>query len=434
MNALEIQPNGRQPRAISLGMALLGFVVFALVGLGALGFTVYYYSSAQSESKRRLDDLQAQITRNDTERKKGAETARLTLAYNRQDQLLKEVSGATNSLLQLLAECDALRAEAAALRTNEFGRRVALNPNLVPLARRFYESSLSGLPPESELTMHLEAVRRVGLQVAENRGTAYEPAPALSDTVQTAHRWSAEATGRMKDARAVMKSLMVDAQVKFTRATLTPTSPTLAAAIDQLDQSEASKDLQQAEQTTSTARTNAVITRTEADAQKIRADADRYAEEVRQKLAEEQAAKQRDWQEREAKLKLEETKTKVSVEKKADEARNVELRKKASDPAIQAKLAPFIAAGYVGIYRPTVTKEPFSYEEIQSFGALSPTIQGQNRLVDIAVARNDTVRPRWKFNPKFYRKHADEVQMVQEAQQLLIELGPVLVETGVLKR
>ena len=433
MNAIEPTNNGHKSKGVPLWMVLLGFLSFALLGVGALGFTVYYLRSDTRQIQRQLDALQAQKQRDDVERQKGAEAGRLTLAHNLQEQVLREVSSATNSLMQLLADGEALRGEAAALRTNQAGRRVALHPSLVPLARRFYESSLPGLSPEAELITQLEAVRRVGLQVAGNRGTAYEPAPALSETVQKAASWSADAIGKLKEARAIMTSLVQDAQVKFTRIPLTADSPTLEAAIAQLNQGEASASLQRAEQTTSVARTNAVETRAEADAQKTRAEAERYAEEVRRKLAEEQAAKERAWQEREAKLKLEESKTKVAVQEKTDEARRVELRKKAADPTVRAKLAPFITPGYTQVGGMSVDKKPYSFAGLQTGGALAPTPTGLANLVFVASTTKDRVRPRWHMNPELFQRKPQELETAKEAQQLLNELGEVLVEMGDLR-
>jgi len=440
MKDIRLVPVPSKPDGISFWTVLFVCFMLAAAGIGCLAYALYHVNHEKHDLQLRLADQQTKEQRDELERKKGAEADRLTLAHNLQEQVLNQVSEATNSLLQFLAASDALRAEASALSTNEAGRGVALRPTLVPLARRFYESSLPGLPPESELVMQLEAVRTAGLAVAEHRGTAYEPVPALTDMVRKAVRWSAEASGRLKEARAVFASLVHDAQVKFTRATLTPESPTLAEAIAKLNRDEATGAAQQAEQTTSAAYTNAVQARAEAEAQKIRAeafkdraDADRYVEEVRRKVKEEEAAKQLEWQERDAKFQLDVANSKFRAQAQTDEARKLELRKKASDPGIQAKLAPFITPGYVGVYRPNVEKKPFSFQEMKSIGALEPTIRGQDTLVYAGVAPNDTVRPHWKLNPKFYRHHDDQIQMVQEAQRLLNELGPVLVEMKLLE-
>ena len=50
-----------------------------------------------------------------------------------------------------------------------------------------------------------------------------------------------------------------------------------------------------------------------------------------------------------------------------------------------------------------------------------------------ALRSADRVRPRWKMNPQLYTRHPDEIEKVKEVQQLLVELGPVLVEMGKLQ-
>ena len=83
----------------------------------------------------------------------------------------------------------------------------------------------------------------------------------------------------------------------------------------------------------------------------------------------------------------------------------------------------------------SVDKLPHSYTQLTSIGALDPTIDGMQKLVNIAHTRTDIVRPRWKFKsnlPTGWRKNPDDIEQVKEAQKLLIELGPVLVEMGLL--
>ena len=59
------------------------------------------------------------------------------------------------------------------------------------------------------------------------------------------------------------------------------------------------------------------------------------------------AAQRREAELRLATNKIENAKTTAAIQTAEDEARKVELRKKASDPSVQAKLAPaFIQKGY----------------------------------------------------------------------------------------
>ena len=431
---------------------LVALSIIALVAIAALGCVVYYLRSEKIALLHRLEQAEAAKQRHDLDQKEAAEQGRVVAAQNQQEEVLRQAQAATNTLLQVLAARDTLFAAAAALRTNDAGRTVALHPELVPLAGRLYESGLTDVPPEPDLLTRLEAVRRIARQVSDNSGKAYLPPPELAGTVQTHAAWATLAQAKVEQIHQALNSLVRETQVKFTRTPLTAESPTLAAPIAKRDEEVAGAQIKVAETTLSAARTNAVLKRAEAgaDATKTQAEADaaamttrakaeaeeiiataqRAAEESRRKQAEADAAKEREWQEREAALKLAETKTKVAVQDKADEARKLQLRKKASDPAVKNKLAPFTTPGYVGVARPTADKKPLSFAQLQASGALAATVQGQEKLVHIAADARDNVRPRLAVNRYFFRRHPEQIQLVQETQELLLELGPTLVEMG----
>ena len=66
-----------------------------------------------------------------------------------------------------------------------------------------------------------------------------------------------------------------------------------------------------------------------------------------------------------------------------------------------------------------------------------PTQAGLQVVVDIAYAPSDRVRPRMKFaigNAHGWRRNTTEMETIREMQQLLIDLGPVLVELGMLQK
>ncbi len=442
----EMQPVGRpaKPTGVSIWTCLTVALVLAGVGLGALGYGLYHANSDKIRLAGELAKQQNENQRRELDAQKATANDKLTLARNQQEHLLAQVTAATNSLVLLLDGSAALRSAASALRTNEAGRAVALHPDLVALARRCFESSLPEVPPEPDLITRLEAVRRIEQQVLAARGTAYEPAAAFGVTVQNATTWAEQGLLKLGQARDALSGLVQESKIKFTRATLTADSPTLVAAIARQNEALADGQLRQAEQTVSVARTNAVLTRAEADAtaertraeadaQKVRVEADRYAEESRRKLAEEQAAKDQEWQRREANLKLLAATNRFAVQTKADEARNVELRKKAAEPAVLAALAPFITPGYVQVKSMGTELKPLSYSALDGTGALTPDVRGLTRLLTIAWTSVDKVRPRWKINPTLFTRHPAEMEKVKEAQSLLIELGPVLVELGKLQ-
>ena len=90
-------------------------------------------------------------------------------------------------------------------------------------------------------------------------------------------------------------------------------------------------------------------------------------------------------QRREAELRLatnqiENAKTTVAIQTAEEDARKVELRKKASEAAVQVKLAPFIQKGYWQIVGYSTEPKPLSFTALQSIGALDDSISAQVQL------------------------------------------------------
>jgi len=139
-----------------------------------------------------------------------------------------------------------------------------------------------------------------------------------------------------------------------------------------------------------------------------------------------------------------------------DDARRVELVAKANSAAVQRDLAPFLAEGtwQPGDFERNVRfdRTPMSWSKIQSDGALSPDLNGLQRLLEIANAQGcfprggqsrgyyrnrehlDAHRPKWGYPQYWKNLSEDQIQEVRRIQALLIELGPTLVEEGMLAK
>ncbi|MGE3310903.1 MAG: hypothetical protein AB7O66_13115, partial [Limisphaerales bacterium] len=127
------------------------------------------------------------------------------------------------------------------------------------------------------------------------------------------------------------------------------------------------------------------------------------------------------------------TETKVATETIMDEARKLELRKKAEDPAIQGKLKVFTTPGYWQVDKMTLDLKPHSFTKLRSRGALEPTIKGARELVRVVTDKDDKVRPRWKIQAFNFLNQPEQIEQIKEAQVLLNELGPTLVEMKMLE-
>ena len=395
---------------------------------------------------------------------------------------LAQARVATNSLTALLAAARQLASDAEAIRTNETGRQVALHADLVAQARHLYDVELPALTPLAELTTKLESIRRIQQTVLENLGKAYEPEAEFSVTAQNAALWAEPEQRKFAQAQSAVAALGREAAIKVTSATVTAESPTLAAAIRQLTEAEAKERQRLLASQTAAANTNAMLMEAQAQVQRILQQAlaqsnqvflelqaqaavqqasnqvAQAATEAAVKAAEERARQiqqeavaqsnmmyaafqdQLAAQRREAELRLatnqiENAKTTVAIQTAEEDARKVELRKKASEPSVQAKLAPFIQKGYWQIGGYSTEMKPLSFTTLQSIGALDDSIKGLAALAKIAVSMDDRVRPRWKLagGTVYFQKYPASIEKLKEAQNLLIELGPVLVEMGKLQ-
>lgn len=395
------------------------------------------------------------------------EQARLALARNRQDEVLAHARQATNALARLLADTRQLNADALALKSSDAGRRVARQPDLVAAARRLYDTDLPALAAAPDLTQRLEAVRRVERQLADALGTTHLPEPELAVLSQNAAVWADQEARRVARLRDLLAVLIREGEVKLPPAATPAADLSLDQALRQLAEAESAQRQQVFVERTGAAQTAATQTLAEAEARKIRAaaqiEADRLLAEAqaearrveaetkariaaaeresqlkRDKLAAEvkemEAAQQRNRELATAEQVHAVTTNRLKIEAIRDDARMLELKRKASDPKLQARLAPFLAPGLWQINSYSLEKAPFSFTALQACGALTPSGQGLQKLLDLATSGHDRVRPRWDNSVRVNWKGRPERQgQIVEAQQLLTELGPAFVELGLLR-
>lgn len=137
---------------------------------------------------------------------------------------------------------------------------------------------------------------------------------------------------------------------------------------------------------------------------------------------------------------LQDAKSQTAVSAVQNEAEHEQLRKRCKDSEVQTLLQPFITPGYWALTTNDrtatgVDKKPISLNALKSAGALNADDKGYLELTRIATVKyND--RPHWSITYQGGRtfQKATEKQRddVRKAQQLLNELGPTLVELGML--
>jgi len=310
---------------------------------------------------------------------------------------------------------------------------VALHPALVERARVFYEVQLRDAPAAADVVTRLEGARRIEQQVLSQQGTAYEPTPDLIESARNAASSAEQDRGKVAQLRTYLAALVQESKIKYTEAKVGTASPTLEEAIKARATAEAAATQQTLADRTAGAKEDANRTRQDAEVRRITEEAKREAAKKDMEIAELKAALDRERSQADAARKRKDAEAEDKRLQELAEARKIELRRKASDPAIQAKLAPFIMPGYWQLQGTSLEKKPLSWTKLQNSGALASTDKGGSIMATIVSTSTDKVRPRWSINPQLYTRHPDAIERIKEAQQLLTELGPVLVEMKLLE-
>ena len=152
-------------------------------------------------------------------------------------------------------------------------------------------------------------------------------------------------------------------------------------------------------------------------------------------------AKQKETAERLAKAHEESLDNKAKIAEKAakqdkqiaiEEADEEALVKLAKSPDIQKRLAPFITPGMTQFsgsgmfYNAPDEAKPLSFSIINKANALSPNERGRTKLVILATSRGND-RPKWHTPVT-----SQDWKWVKENQEYLRQLGPTLIELGML--
>ena len=80
-------------------------------------------------------------------------------------------------------------------------------------------------------------------------------------------------------------------------------------------------------------------------------------------------------------------------------------------------------------FRSTFEESPMSLSALKGMGALEPSTEGLKWLARVGGHRKLS-GPRWGVNSQPNNWSEDDKRLLKEAQQLLRELGPILVKDG----
>jgi len=434
---ITVEPEEIRRRGIPLWAAFLVLLVLAVGGIGVLVMILRQTVGEKARLERELGTWKVEKAQGDIERERTSDQARRVLAKARQDTALTEIKIAVSACSELLTAREKLDRESQELLVSDAGKLVARIPELVASAQRLYQNDLPNVAPRSVVVTKLEGERRLEVQVTAAAGTAYEPDEKILSLAKADTEWADVELSKVRRLRDLVVSLAAEGRIKQPPEGAPSEPQTLQVAIARLSQDEASTHRKTVIEADGKAKRTAAATVASAEAERLVTEAKLQAKKILDDAKAAATKVEQDGKVLQAQRDLEAAKAQVEALKAAEEARKVELRAKADSSKVKSLLAPFTTPGYLQLNSSaSYSKQPLSYQALVSSGALSPTQAGLQRLAEIGHNRWDKDRPRWHFgfdNVKGWQKSASEREMVTQAQQLLIELGPVLVEKGLLQ-
>lgn len=419
---------------ISVRTAVLFIVIGLLILIASVGGVFFWLRADNLRLQRAMAEEKNLRLKDDLERERLARVARQEMAQNRLTDALALVRAATNNLETLIETRRSLIRDSISIRTNAIGIRLVAFPDLVAQARYLFDTEFRSLPQEGEIAARLESVRRTEMTLASKVGTIFEIDPQISSSAHSQIAWAEEAGRRINQSRAALEALVTESRIKVLPEVV-PTN-SLGSAIEKLVQSEELLRRMAQKQSEKEAQESADVRLNKAKAEAVKGEAEIEAQRIEkaQQFNRDQAERER--ARVDALNQKAETEARLAKERTMNEANRLVLKRKAEDSKVKAILAPFIEPGYMtargGI---TTEKRPISFKELKSLGALEPGEPGLKKLITVAYTQRDKVRPRWKFrqnNRDSFLRYPEDMERVTEAQALLIELGDVMVELGML--
>lgn len=431
---------------------------------GALVLALLF--TASSRGQVTPDDVVDDARRNSRDRlDKEAEDRRARAAVLRFQDLAKE----TSSLLgRLETEASQFSKFVDGLLTNDDGKRLATDPIASMGFLRVFErpivASSDVLSRKREVDTILTGLQRI----LDQPSVGYTPPETQKHDVDAHYFWAQERLARIKEERS-----WLEASIKrLPRDTDLKDVPTMKQAIDQfmlkridlwsesrLAGVEAAKG--DAGKIVYDAARIAELERARAEAERLLREERRKIEQLRidfevrlkQELAVEKervaeaeielqnrlAELDRLKKEAEAERKAKDLESKLARDQKVEDAEKPLLVKRCQDPETRTILAPFLDKGMV---RPsgnrgtrfydTIEPVPVSLKDLYACGALDQTPEGLDKLYWATIDPQDTMRTRWRRSQQWRTTPALREKLVN-AQKLLIELGPTLVELEMLQ-
>jgi len=458
--------------------ALFPYFLTALGTLLVVGVGGYFWQRSPARAQDDVLKAEARVAQilKEYEAKQVARDKQLEL--ERQEQLLAEYRGAHSRLadraggvLAKIDEFEAARGEwnelRASLNHTGFGREIAGSASLLTKFTRIEnEQARIDYAPESSRE-RVGPIADRSRKIAAGSAVAAPPSVELGEELALDLKEVNDALAAQKQTIGALRALLSEAA----KDDLPPAAVELEEAIALRDEqfqkqqsdiyaeAEARRQAEQLEldEKKAEAETAAML---EAEKQRHQADLEslrqkneealrglkeQYDKELallKEQLAGKVAAIEGEIRVAEASTAAKKSEKELEAERIALEAEKQRLREKCRSPEVANALAPFIGKGYwqPGKAEPGLDPGPVSFTAIQAAGALDQTVRGARELYFLgANPKND--RPGvWPDNErlagfpdeKWLKNKPAARERAVKAQAFLIELGPTLVELGLL--
>tara|TARA_R110002111_G_scaffold250786_1_gene315121 strand:- start:372 stop:1748 length:1377 start_codon:yes stop_codon:yes gene_type:complete len=304
----------------------------------------------------------------------------------------------------------------------------------------------------------------------EEADDAYLWARSRSMTLSESESWLAESLGSLDHTTDVAGDPTLKEQIDAYRAALRQEWLVLQSRGKEAARQEAAPLLEEnariAELESALLEANQKLSFARQQNEQQRIDFEMRMEQRRVELRERLAASQREMDERLASIDREDKlaeaeRMRRDAEANAEardireDAQRTELVARCNSPQVQRDLAPFLAEGIwqPGDYKTNARLDmaPMSYSKIQSDGALADSVEGLQLFLEIVNRKGchprgnrnssyyrhtrkhlDTDRPKWGYTSDWNELTRNQIEEAQRVQTLLRELGPTLVELGML--
>lgn len=341
-----------------------------------------------------------------------------------------------------------------ALLTNDDGKRIAHDPTAFLHFVRLQEEPIVSLDEikarKKSIASLLDGLKKEMEQV----GVGYVPDDRVMKDTDEVYAWARECLARLNACdnwlNTVIEKAPKDLDLKKAKTLTGVINEYQANQIELLlrarqvaeieAQSESEKKVAEAARIAQLEKGNAEAERLLREAreqnERMRIDQELALKQQRDRQEQKIADLERQLAEATASRAKQKAESEVIVKKGEEESAKIRLRHKCEDPDVKAKLAPFLADGYLQPDGSTgIKKQPISLSKLRQVGALNETEEGLTALIAIGANLDDHVRTRWGFPPNIPALAKDspaDLEKVNAAQKYLIELGDTLVELKML--